>query len=52
LIDEINKLDDNKFSKISHQIQLKKLIVEWLRLSDNLVTESDMVYPEIDARSD
>ncbi|MFH1868293.1 MAG: TolC family protein, partial [Candidatus Omnitrophota bacterium] len=41
LIDEINKLEDNKFSKISHQIQLKKLTIEWLRLSDSLVAESD-----------
>jgi len=37
LIDEINKLEDNKFSKISHQIQLKKLVIEWLRLTDTLI---------------
>ncbi|MFC1658299.1 TolC family protein [Candidatus Omnitrophota bacterium] len=37
LIDEINRLEDNKFSKISHQIQLKKLIIEWLRLTDTLI---------------
>jgi len=46
LIDEINMLENNKFSKISHQIQLKKLIVEWLRLSDSLVAENDIDYPK------
>ncbi|MFH1504873.1 MAG: TolC family protein [Candidatus Omnitrophota bacterium] len=43
LIDEINKLENNKFSQISHQIQSKKLIVEWLRLTDILVKSSDIV---------
>ncbi|MFC1599280.1 TolC family protein [Candidatus Omnitrophota bacterium] len=38
LIDEINKLDENKFSKTIHMIQLRKLIVEWLRLTDRLIT--------------
>lgn len=42
LIDEINKLEDNKFNKISHEIQLKKLIVEWLRLTDTLVSKNDI----------
>ena len=42
LIDEINKLEDNKFNKITHDIQLRKLTVEWLRLSDSLITESDI----------
>jgi outer membrane protein TolC len=39
LIDEINKLETNKFNKISREIQLKKLIIEWLRLTDSLVAE-------------
>lgn len=43
LIDEVNKLEDNKFNKITHTIQLRKLIVEWLRLSDSLITEKDIL---------
>jgi len=38
-IDEVNRLEDNKFNKIFHEVQLKRLIVEWLRLTDSLVTE-------------
>ena len=38
LIDEVNKLEDNKFNKIFHEVQLKRLIVEWLRLTDSLVS--------------
>jgi hypothetical protein len=41
-IDEINRLEDNKFSKISHTIQMRKLIVEWLRLTDTLVEKDDI----------
>lgn len=37
LIDEINKLEDNKFNKVSHDVQLKKLTIEWLRLTDSLI---------------
>ena len=43
LIDEVNKLEDNKFNKITHNIQLRKLIVEWLRLSDALIKENDIM---------
>ena len=38
-IDEINKLEDSKFTKITHTIQLRKLIIEWLRLTDMLVSK-------------
>ena len=44
LIDEVNKLEDNKFSKITHNIQLRKLIVEWLRLSDALIREGEVAW--------
>ena len=44
VIDEINKLEDNKFSKITHTIQLRKLIIEWLRLTDQLVENNKIVY--------
>jgi len=43
LIDEVNKLEDNKFNKITHSVQLRKLINEWLRLSDSLIKESDVL---------
>jgi len=42
LIDEVNKLEDNKFVKISHSVQLRKLIVEWLRFTDQLVKSKDL----------
>jgi len=40
-IDEINKLEDSKFNKINHAIQLRKLIVEWMRLTDELITKDE-----------
>jgi hypothetical protein len=40
-IDQINQLEESKFNKINHTIQLRKLIVEWLRLTDKLVLEAD-----------
>ncbi|NQT90146.1 MAG: TolC family protein [Candidatus Omnitrophica bacterium] len=42
LIDEVNRLEENKFNKIFHEIQMKRLIVEWLRLTDTLVTEKEI----------
>lgn len=39
LIDVINTLEDSKFNKITHTIQLRKLIIEWMRLTDVLVTK-------------
>jgi outer membrane protein TolC len=47
LIDEINKLEDNKFSKISHEIQMKKLIIEWLRITDSLIKKREDISQEI-----
>lgn len=40
-IDEINKMEDSKFNKINHTIQLRRLIVEWKRLTDNLITKDE-----------
>ncbi|MBU0477910.1 TolC family protein [bacterium] len=40
-IDQINELEDNKFNKINHIIQLRKLIIEWMRLTDNLITKDE-----------
>ncbi|MBU1043109.1 MAG: TolC family protein [Candidatus Omnitrophica bacterium] len=42
LIDEVNKLEDNKFNKIFHEVQLKRLVVEWLRLNDQLIKQNDI----------
>ncbi|MFH1359705.1 MAG: TolC family protein [Candidatus Omnitrophota bacterium] len=39
-IDAVNKVDTNKFNKILHTVQLKKLLLEWLRLTDSLVDRS------------
>ncbi|MBF0253110.1 MAG: TolC family protein [Candidatus Omnitrophica bacterium] len=36
-IDEVNRLDQARFNKIQHTIKLKKLIIEWLALTDTLV---------------
>jgi len=36
------KFPDNKFNKISHEIEVKKVIVEWLRLTDTLVSKKDI----------
>lgn len=36
-IDAVNKVDQNNFNKILHTVELKKLLLEWLRLTDVLV---------------
>lgn len=36
-IQSVNVLDDNRFNKTSYTVQLKKLILEWLRLTDQLI---------------
>ena len=43
LIYEINKLEDNKFSKIFHEMEYKKLVIEWLRMTDSLVQKNDVI---------
>ncbi|MBU1161233.1 MAG: TolC family protein [Proteobacteria bacterium] len=42
-IDAVNLYDQNKFNKITHTVQIKKLLVEWLRLTDSLVAESSVM---------
>jgi len=44
IIDEVNKLEDNKFNKIFHQVQLKRLIIEWLRINDKLINDNEIDY--------
>ncbi len=41
-IQAVNLLDDNRFNKISYSIRLKKLVVEWLRLTDRLIDKKDI----------
>jgi len=38
-IDAVNLVDENRFSYTEHTVQLNKLLVEWLRLTDQLVDE-------------
>jgi len=38
-IDAVNRLDTNKFNRIAHRMRLKKLKIEWLRLTDQLVNQ-------------
>lgn len=38
-IDAVNRVDENRFSYTEHSVQLNKLLVEWLRLTDQLVGE-------------
>lgn len=35
----VNRVDENRFSHTEHTVQLNKLLVEWLRLTDQLVDE-------------
>ncbi len=39
-IDAVNTVDVNKFNKIIHIVELKKLLLEWLRLTDHLVDKA------------
>jgi len=41
-IDEVNQLDFNRFSRIQYSIRLKKLIIDWLTLTDQLVRKKDL----------
>ena len=35
----VNLVDESRFSFTDHSVQLNKLLVEWLRLTDQLVNE-------------
>lgn len=41
-IQAVNVLDTSRFNKISHEMLHKKLLVEWLRLTDRLVRSREM----------
>lgn len=36
-IDAVNVLDNNRFNKIDHDMQYKRLYVEWLRITDRII---------------
>jgi len=42
-IEAVNRLDDNRFNRILHEIRLKQLKVEWLRLTDRLVRDKEVL---------
>jgi len=39
-ITAVNRGDENQFSLTAHKVELSKLMIEWLRLTDQLVNES------------
>lgn len=39
-ITAVNRVDENRFSYTEHSVQLNKLLIEWLRLTDQLVDEN------------
>ncbi len=41
-IDAVNLVDENKFNKIIHSVQLKILVTEWMRLTDQLISRKDI----------
>ena len=41
-IQAFNDLDNNRFNKIERDAQYKKLLVEWLRLSDRLINKAGL----------
>ncbi|MFH1416085.1 MAG: TolC family protein [Elusimicrobiota bacterium] len=41
-IDAANRVDENRFNKILHSVQLKILTTEWMRMTDRLISEKDI----------
>ena len=46
-IDAVNLVDETRFSFTEHTVQLNKLLIEWLRLTDQLVDEKQALNREI-----
>ena len=38
----VNVLDNNRFNKVLHDARYRKLVIEWLRLTDRLVTRREI----------
>ncbi len=41
-IDAVNSLDRTRFNKVTHEQQLRKYKIEWLRLTDKLISRSEI----------
>ena len=41
-IDAVNVVDTNRFNEIFHDIQYKKYLVEWLRITDRLISKKEI----------
>ncbi|MFC2061223.1 TolC family protein [Elusimicrobiota bacterium] len=41
-IDAVNRVDENRFRKILHSVQMKVLVTEWLRITDRLISRKDI----------
>ena len=41
-IDAVNVYDNNRFNKIVRDVAVRKLVVEWLRLSDQLISRKEI----------
>lgn len=46
-IDAVNLVDESRFSYTEHTVQLNKLLIEWLRLTDQLVDEQQVLNTKI-----
>lgn len=42
-ISAVNVLDNNRFNQIEHEVQSKRFIVEWLRITDQLILAQDIL---------
>lgn len=43
LISEINILENSKFSRVYHEVELRKMVVEWLNVTDKLVKKDQVI---------
>lgn len=41
-IDAVNVYDNNRFNKVQHDVLMRRLKIEWLRLSDRLITRDQI----------
>jgi len=42
-IQAVNTLDNQRFNQVEREVRLRELIVEWLRLTDQLVQSSEVI---------
>ena len=41
-IDAVNRVDESKFDRIIHSVQLRILMIEWMRMTDQLISSKDI----------